>query len=99
LFVGVLETCRRRHAAVGRTFASFLVANAIEGGEHLLAKLGGFAKDRLNHVGRGIGETGQIAVTIDMEDVVEQKQRIIHWSLVGRHDPLPGKTPRDVNRV
>ena len=34
-----------------------------------------------------------------MEDVVEQKQCIVHWSLVGRHDPLPGKTPRDVNRI
>jgi hypothetical protein len=30
-------------------------------------------------VGRGVGETRKIAVMIEMEDVVEQEQRIIDW--------------------
>ncbi len=89
LLVGILEAGRRGDAAVGVARAAFLVADAVERGEHLFAELGGLAQHRLDHVGRSVGETGQIAVAVEMEDVVQQEQRIVHGCFVGRHRSLP----------
>ena len=85
LLVGVLEAGWRVHAAIGAPRAAFLVADLVERGEHLFRELGGLAQHRLDDIGRGIGEAGQVAVAIEMEDVVQQEQRIVYWSLVGRH--------------
>ena len=46
-----LEAFRRGDAAVGIVLAAFEIADAIERLQHLFGKLGGFAQDRLAHVG------------------------------------------------
>jgi hypothetical protein len=74
--------------------AAFLVADAIERGEHLFAELGRLAQHGFHHVGCGIAEAGQIAVAVEMEDVVQQEQRIVHGGLVGRHQSLPASSER-----
>ena len=51
--------------------------------------LAGLAQHRLDHVGRGVGEAGQIVVAVDVEDVVEQEQHVVDGRFVGRHCPFP----------
>ena len=85
LLEGVLEARRRRHAAVGRALAAFLVADAIERRQHVLAELRGLAEDRLDHVGRGVGEARQIGIALDVEDVVQQELHVLDRRLVARH--------------
>ena len=65
--------------------AAFLVADAIERRQHLLAELGGLAEDGLDDVGRGVGEAGQIGIAVDVEDVVQQELHVIDRRLVARH--------------
>ena len=89
LLEGVLEAGRCGDAAVGVARAAFLVADAIKRGEDFLAELGRLAQHRFDHVGRSLAESREIAVTIEMEDVVQQKQRIVHRGFVGRHRSLP----------
>ena len=60
--VGLRETRRRGDAAVGVAGAALDVADAVERLEHLLAELRALAEDGLDHVGRRVGETGQVGV-------------------------------------
>ena len=85
LLVGVLEAGGRGDAAVGVARAAFLVADPVERGQHLFGELGRFAQHRLHDVGAGVGEARQVAVAVEPEDVVEQKQGIVDWRLIGRH--------------
>ena len=85
LLEGVLESGRRGHAAVAGALAAFLVADAVERGQHLLAELGGLAEDRLDDVGRRIGEAGQVGIAVDVEDVVQQELHVFDRRLVARH--------------
>ena len=72
--------------------AAFAVADAIERGEHLFAELGRLAQHGLDHIGRGVGKARQIAVAVEVEDVVQQEQRIVHGGFVGRHQSLPASS-------
>ena len=94
LAVGVLEAGRRGHAAVVVAGAAFLVADPVEGGEHLFGELAGFAQDRLDHVGAGVGEARQVAVALELEDVVEQEQGVVDGRLIGRHHSSPRRGTR-----
>ena len=85
LLEGVLEARRRGHAAVALALAAFLVADAIERRQHLLAELGGLAENGLDDVGRCVGEAGQIGIAVDVEDVVQQELHVIDRRLVARH--------------
>ena len=76
------------------TLTAFFVADAVERGEHFFAELGRFAQHRFHHVGRSLAETGKIAETLDMEDVVQEEQRIVHGGFVGRHRSLPASGER-----
>ena len=82
---GVLKARRRGHAAVGRAFAAFLVADAIERRQHMLAQFCSLAEHRLDDVGRGVREAGQVGVALDVEDVVQQELRVLDRRLVARH--------------
>ena len=94
LLEGVLEAGRGGDAAVGVARAAFLVADPIERGEHFLAELGRLAQHRLDHIGRSVGKARQIAVAVEMEDVVQQEQRVVHGGLIGRHRSLPASSAR-----
>ena len=87
--VGLLESLRRGDAAVVVAGAALLVAGAVDRLHHLFGELGRFAQHRLDQVGGGVGETGQIVQAADLEDVVEQEHRVVDGSLVGRHVSPP----------
>ena len=86
LLEGVLETRRRGHAAVALALAAFLVADAIERSQHLLAELGGLAENSFDDVRRCVGEAGQVGIAVDAEDVVKQELHVIDRRLVARHE-------------
>jgi hypothetical protein len=69
--------------------AALEIADAVERLQHLFGELGGLADDRLAHIGRGVGEAGQIIVAIDLEHVVEQEGDVFHGGFVDRHGVLP----------
>ncbi len=89
LLEGVLEAVRRGDAAVGMARAALLVADPVERRERVLAELGRFAQNGLDQVGRGVGEAGQIGMTLDMEDVAQQEHDVVDRGLVDRHGLLP----------
>ena len=72
-------------AAVGVARAALLVADPVQGREHLLAELRRLPEDRLDHIGRGVGEARQVVVALEVEDVVEEEQSILDGGLVARH--------------
>jgi hypothetical protein len=86
--VGLLETRGRRDRAVRVALAALDVADAIERLEHLLAELGALGQDRLDHVGGRVGEAGKVVVLLELEDVVQQEQRVVDGRLVARHEGL-----------
>ena len=101
LLEGFLETLRRGDAAIRMPGTPFGVADAVERSEHVLGQSGRLAQDRLDHVGRGVGKARQIAVALDVKDVLEQKQRIVDRCFVGRHclSPQRGRSyPSGLNR-
>jgi hypothetical protein len=83
--VGILEAGGRGDAAIVVARTALLVAHPIERGEHLFREPRGLAQYRLDHIGRGLGKARQIAVAVDMEDVVDQEQGVVHRCLVGGH--------------
>ena len=68
--------------------AALAVADAVERGQDLFAEFGCLAQHRFHDIGRGIGKARQIAVTVKMEDVVQQEQGIVHGGPVARHQSL-----------
>ena len=66
--------------------ATFLVADAIERREHVLAEFSRFLEHRFEEIGRGVGKARQIVVAIDVKNVAQQEHHVINGSLVGRHD-------------
>ena len=68
--------------AVVVALAAFLVAGKIDRKQHFLGELRRLADDRLDHVGRRIGKTGQVVVALDAEHVVENEKRIFDRGLV-----------------
>ena len=85
----VAKTLRRGHPAVGVTRAAFLVARAIERGEHLFAELGGLGEDRRDDVGGGVGKAGKIRIAFDVEYIAQQELHVVNRCLVGRHGASP----------
>ena len=100
LLVGRLEPGRRRHAAVGMAAAAFLVADAIERGQHVLAEFRRLAEHGGDQIRRRIGEAGQVVVALDMEDVGQQEHDVVDRSFVARHDlpPLRPQTSAQASR-
>src|SRR5262249_55243611 len=89
--VGVPEAFRRRDAAVGIALAALDIADPVQRLQHLLAELRCLAEDRLDHVGRGVGEARQGVVALDVENGLEQEEGVFHRGLVGRHVGLSPK--------
>src|SRR4029077_8071009 len=71
--VGVLETRRRGDGTVGMAPAAFLIADAVERGEHVLAELCRLGEDGFDEIGRGFGETRKVVVALDLEHVAQQE--------------------------
>ena len=67
------------------THAAFEIADAVGGLDHFFGELGGLAKDRFEDIGRGVGETGQIAVPLVAQHIVQDEKRVLHRRLVCRH--------------
>ncbi len=84
----LLESLRGGDAAVAVVLAAFEIACAIERLQHLFGELGRLAQDRLAHIRGGVGETGKIVVTVDLEDVVEQEVDVLDRGFVDRHGVL-----------
>ena len=74
--------------------AAFLVADAVERGEHGLAEFRRFREHGFDDVGRGLGETRKIVVAIDVEHVAQQEHHLIDGSPVDRHDVAPSRRAR-----
>ena len=68
--------------AVGVARAAFLVAGTVERLQHFLGELAGLAQHRLDDVDGRLGEARQIAVAVEIEDVGEQKQRVVNRRFV-----------------
>ena len=83
--VGLPEARRGGHAAVGMAGAALLVADPVQGREHLLAQPGALGDDRLDHVRGGVREAREVVVALEVEDVVEEKQDVLDGGLVGGH--------------
>ena len=97
--IGVLKPGRRRHRAVVVPAAAFLVADAVERREHLFGEFCRLPEHRLDKIGRGFGEAGQIVVAIDVEHVAQQEHHIVDGSLVARHDVPPRRPPAADRRI
>ena len=65
--------------------AAFDVADAVGRLHDVLGKLGALGEDRFEHVGRGVGKAGKIAVALVAEHVVEDEKRVLDGRLVDRH--------------
>src|SRR5262249_48596234 len=89
LLVGFLKPRGRCHAAIAGALAALLISDPIERSQDFLAEFCRLTQHRFHYIRRSVGEARKISVVLNMKDVVEQKQRIIHWSLVSRHDRLP----------
>ena len=87
--VGVLESGRRGHRAVRLALAAFLVADAIERRQHVLAEFRRFFEHRLDQIGRGVGKARQVVVAIDVEHIAQQEHHVANRCLVSRHVALP----------
>jgi hypothetical protein len=84
-----LEPLWRSDAGVGVASAALHVADPIEWRQHVLAVFGGLGQDRLAHVRRSVGKSGQIVVAPDLENVVQQELHLFDRSLVRRHGSPP----------
>ena len=89
LIVGSLEALRRRHRAILVAGATLLVADAVQRMENVLRELRTFLEDRLQHVGRRVGEAGEVAVALVAENFIQNEKRVRDGRLVGRHGSPP----------
>lgn len=88
LLVRFLEAFRRGHAAVVVALAAFEIADAIQRLQHFFAELGGFAQNRLAHIGGRVSKAGQIVVAIELKHVVEQEADVFERGFVAGHGIL-----------
>jgi hypothetical protein len=65
--------------------AAFLVADAVQGRQHVFAEFGRFIEHRLDEIRCGVSKARQIVVAIDVKHVAQQKHYVPNGSLVGRH--------------
>ena len=93
-FVGVLESRRRGDTAVVVAVAAFLVADAVERREYVLAEFCRLGEHRLEEIRRGVGKAGQVVVAIDVKHVAQEEHHVVNGGLVGRHDVLLGAVSR-----
>src|SRR5262249_24975122 len=84
----LLVAGRCLHAAVGMALAALGIADAVERRQHLLGELAGLAEHRLDEIGCGVGESRQVVLPLDMQDVVDDKHDVVDGSLIGRHGDL-----------
>ena len=85
LLVGVLEPGRRGDRAIVVTGAAFLVADAIERGQHLGGEAPAFLEDRFDNVGRCVGEGRQIIVAAKLDDMIEDELRVADGGGINGH--------------
>ena len=79
--------------------AAFLVADAIERGEHVLAEFCRLREHGFDDVGGGFGKTRKIVVALDVEHVAQQEHHLVDRSPVGRHDVAPSRRARPPGRL
>ena len=82
--VGLLEAGRGGDVTA-LEMAALHIARLVEGRELLLAQLRCLLEDGLYHIGRGLGETRQVAEALDLQQVVEDEAEVAQGCLIGRH--------------
>ena len=75
----------RRDPPVPVPGAALEVADPVQGLQNLLAEPRPLRQDRLDRVGRGVGEAREVAVALDPENVVKQEQGVLDGRPVDRH--------------
>ena len=90
----LFESLRRGHAAVVMTNTALEIADAVERLQDFFAELGGLAQNSFANIGRRIAKSGEIVVTVDLEDVVEQEIDVFQRGFVDRHGVLPARSWR-----
>ena len=88
--VGFLEAGRSGHRAIIGPLAANLVADLVERLEHLLAELAGLLEHRVDHVGAGVREPGQVGIAADVEDLVENEAGVAHRGGIDGHQLFLG---------
>jgi hypothetical protein len=65
--------------------ASLAVAHAVERGKDAAREFAGFGQNRLDHVRRRVGETGEIGIAAEAEHVAEYEKRVGDRRLESSH--------------
>jgi hypothetical protein len=86
LVPGLLEARRRRDAAVLVADAAFLVADPVQGRQHLGSEAAALGQYRLDHVGGGVLEAGQVGVALDAEHVLQDEAGLADGGGVAGHE-------------
>ena len=83
LGVGLLEPRRRGDRIVRAPGAAFLVADGVQGREHLGGETAALPDDLLHHIHRSVGEGRQVCILLDLQHVAQQEDVVAHGGLVG----------------
>ena len=85
LLVSLLEARRSDDRAVVVALAANLVADAVQRRQHLGSEAARLLEDRLDQVGRRVGEARQVRIAADVQHVVEDEPRLAHRRGIGGH--------------
>src|SRR5206468_4421638 len=85
LVVSLLETGRSGDRTVVVALAADFVTDLVQWLKHFLAELSCLLEDCGDEVGRGVGEAGEVGITADVENLVEDEARFFHRRVVDRH--------------
>ena len=93
--VGFLEPFGRDHRTVRQAPAALTIPRQVQRLQHFLGEFAALAQHRLDDVDRRLGEARQVAVTLEVEHVAQEEERVAHRRFVNRHRKDPrAKTHR-----
>ena len=87
--IGLLEARRGGHAAILVPGAAVFIARLVDWRQHFGAELACFVDHSIDHVGCGVFEAGQIAVTCQIKHFVDDEAGVAGGGGVGRHHFIP----------
>ena len=91
LLVGFRKAIRRLHAGIVMAHASLLVADRVQGEQNFLCKLAAFVENGIDEVRRGLLETRQVRIILDLQQVLQDELHVADWRVVAGHGVLPVK--------
>ena len=83
LLIGRLEARRGLHRVIRRPRAAFLVADAVQRGQHLLAELGALLEDLIDRINVGVLKAWQVGVGLKVQDVAQDEGVVTDGGAVG----------------